>query len=297
MEQVKPQEKFSISYDASSEDLKNHEIDATDLGAAITGMADLINEAVKIISNGSAEAELKVTTPAKKGSVIVDFLLIATNPTTLTVLKYLGIGSISAAPIGATVLELINKLKNQKITKIDIREGSDVATITVDGKEIQCDRHVAQMAANRNIRNSLHKIIQAPLDGKPNAKFKILDQGKNEVISLSEEAIDNFIPQPAGTLEDTYSNEEKVNISFAQVNFESGRGWKARLPNGEERSVTIEDTDFLKKVRENQQEFKKDDLFEVTLVTETIKRPSRSTIICRITKVSRHWVGGKDRLV
>ena len=85
------EQKFSISYDAAESDFKEHEINARDLGQAILGMHNLIEETAAILSGGAADVELKVYAPLKEGSVIIDFVLQADPVAVLAGLKYLGV--------------------------------------------------------------------------------------------------------------------------------------------------------------------------------------------------------------
>jgi len=297
MQGRKAGEKFSISYDSDEGDLSQHKINARELGRAIVGVSDLVSEAALILSNGGADVELKVTTPAKKGSIIVDFLLTSTSPEVLTVLKYLGFSALGGAPIGATLIELVAKIKNQTITSVKIDADNKEAEVTVDGKIIRCNAVVAKLVSNKKIRESLHQIIQAPLSNKHNPVFKVIDSEKKDILVIEDGEIDDFTPLPSGSLEDIHVEHQHINISFAQVNFESSKGWKIRFKDGMEKAAILKDEKFLKSVKENQQAFRKDDLYEVKLEITTTSRPTRSTIDYVITEVTNHWVAKEKRLI
>lgn len=290
-------EKFSISYDAESEDLAKHKINAKDLGEAISAMSDLLNEATLIYTKGGADLELMVTTPAKKGSIIVDFLVLAKTPGALEVLKYLGFTTAGTAATIPTIFQIIKKLKNRKISSITIETNKKTATIHTDDGDIPCDAKLAEMVGNKKIRDSLHKIVQAPLHNKPHAKFKVLDEQHEAIAVVDENRIDDFLPLPKGSLEEITVDNEHLNISFAQVNFDSSKGWKIILPNGEEKSALMKDTSFLSKVKANQQAFKKGDLYEAKLRITTTSRPIRSTILYEVIEITRHWVKKEERII
>lgn len=289
-------EKFSISYDADSDDLTGHKISAKDLGAAISAMSDLVNEAAQVLHSGHAGIELMVTTPAKKGSVVVEFLALAKSSGALEVLKYLGFSAVGGAAAFPSIINTVKKLKNRKITKITIEKNSDEAIIETENGSITVDKTIAQMVGNKKIREALHNVIQAPLHDKPNAEFKVLNSKEEKISVISERDIDVFSPLPTGSLEDITIDNEHLNISFSQVNFDSNRGWKILLPDGTEKSAIMRDEHFLTKVKANQQGFKKEDLYEARIRITTTSRPTRSTIIYEITEITRHWVK-ENRLV
>jgi len=290
-------EKFSISYDAESADLSGHKINAKDLGEAISAMADLLDEATLLYTKGGADVELMVTTPAKKGSIIVDFLVQASSPATLDVLKHIGFTTAGGALGIPTLINTIKKLKNRKIVRINVDSRSTQATVITEDGEIQCDKKIAEMIGNKKIRDSLHKIIQAPLHDKPNAKFKILDSKHHEVLAVEENRLENFNPMPSGSLEEISVENIHINISFAQVNFDSKRGWKIVLPDGKEKSALMQDAYFLSKAKANEQAFKKGDLYEAKIRVTTTERPIRSTILYEVKEITRHLVKKEDRII
>ncbi|KPY66145.1 Uncharacterized protein ALO94_01999 [Pseudomonas syringae pv. spinaceae] len=260
-------------------------------------MADLLNEATLVYTRGGGDVELMVTTPAKKGSIIVEFLVQATSPETLEVLSHIGFSAAGGALGIPTLINTIKKLKNRKIVRINIDTGSPQATVVTENGDIVCDKKIAEMIGNKKIRDSLHKIIQAPLHDKPNAEFKVLDSHHHEVFMIEESRLENFNPLPAGSLEEVSIENLHISISFAQVNFDSKRGWKIVLPDGKEKSALMQDSHFLSKAKANEQAFKKGDLYEAKIRVTTTERPSRSTILYEILEITRHWVKKEDRII
>lgn len=290
-------EKFSISWDAESPDLSGHKINAKDLGVAISAMADLLDEAALQFTKGSSDLELMVTTPAKKGSIIVDFLVQASSPEALQVLKYIGFTAPATALGIPTLIATIKKLKNRKIVRIKIDKASQEATVVTEDGEVKVDKKIAEMVGNKKIRDSLHKIIEAPLHNKKSAEFKVLDSAHHEVLKIEESRLEDFLPMPVGSLEDVTIENLHTSISFSQVNFDSKHGWKIIFADGSEKSALMQDTSFLTKVKANEQAFKKADSYEAKIRVTTTERPTRSTILYEVIEVTRHWVKKEDRLV
>lgn len=290
------QEKFSVSYDADDGDFKNHEIDALDLAKSILGVHNAIAEASALMNKG-AEVDLKVSSPVREGSVIVDFLLFATTPAALDILRYIGFSAAGGAVVGGSLIEVVKKLKSRKVAKVTIEANSDVASIEVDGEIIKCNKYVAQLAVDKKVRDSLHNVIQAPIAGKKNATFKVLDEDEDVVLSVKESAAHNFSPLPVGSLESEEISKEKTTAYFVQVNFESGRGWRVRLADGTEHAVELADEKFMNKVAQNQQTFSKEDLFEVLIETKAVYRQTRSTYSYTVVEVTKHFADKGRRLV
>lgn len=272
------EKKFTISYDAKESALSDHEISAKDLGEAILGMHNLIEETASIISNGSADVTLKVTTPAKEGSVEVVFALLADPATALKVLGILGFAVPAAGYVGGSLVELVQQIKGKKITSVIIEGNNETAEVTTADGKIITDKNLAKLITNSKIRDALHKVIQAPLTGKKDAQFKVKGSTEQPIISIEKDSIDDFSRLPKGTLEEISVDTEVVRASFAQINFESPKGWRIRKHDGSEFAVTVKDKNFLEKVYANQKAFQKDDNYNIVIETTTTSRPTRSTI-------------------
>lgn len=290
------QEKFSVSYDADDGDFKNHKIDALDLAKSILGVYNAVAEANALMNKG-AEVDLQVTSPVREGSVVIDFLLFASTPAALQVLKYIGFSALGGAIAGGSLIEVVKKLKSRKVAKVTIEAGSDIATIEVDGETIKCNKYVAQLAVDKKVRESLHNVIQAPISGKKNATFKVLDEQEEVVLAVKESAAHNFSPLPTGSLESEEVSRDKTTVYFVQVNFESGRGWRVKLADGVEHAVELADEKFMAKVNQNKQTFSKEDLFEVEIETKSIYRQTRATHSYTVVEVTKHFAEKDRRLV
>lgn len=288
---------FSISYDAPEGEYAEHQIDAKNLANAILGMHDLITEATNVISNGSAEVKLKVSAPVEEGSVIVSFIAFATSPEALTVLSYLGFATPIAAVTGGSLVALIQKLNNRKITNVTIEGDCNDATITVDGEKMVVDKRLAKLAVSPKARDALSSVIKAPLQSIKNSTFKVIGAENEAVFEIHKDATESFSPLPKGSLEDQTVESFNTTVSFSQVNFSSPHGWKMLLPGQGEKSVTLRDDNFIAKVNASQATFKKEDLYEVEVELKSTIRPTRSTHEYSIIKVVRHYAEAHRKII
>ncbi|MFB8829087.1 hypothetical protein ACE0DR_06180 [Azotobacter sp. CWF10] len=248
------QTNFTISYDATG-DLQKHTINAKELGNAIIGMNDLITKAAEIVSNGSSEASLKVVAPAKEGSLEIIFAIVADPVTTIAVMKNIGIGVATAATSTATAIGIMSRIKDKKIDKVTIDAKTKKAIISTEDGPIETTSQVAQLISSKEVRQALHKIIQAPLQGRENAKIAFIS--KDSTVSLSEENIKNFIPIKSDIKEkETKSTIQKV-VQFTRLNFKSKRGWTIQSTDGLSTGITIQDEIFMAKVSANEEAFQK----------------------------------------
>lgn len=260
------QTEFKISYDDVG-DLNQHQINAKDLGTAIIGMYDLITKAAEIVSNGSSSAELKVVAPAKEGSLMVIFAIVADPLTTLTVLKAIGIGVASAAAGVGTALGIMDRIRDTKIDRVVINQKTQRATLETKNGPIETDSKVALLVSNKDIRQALHKIIQAPVQGRPAAKVSfILDDKK---LTLEEDRIKSFTQIRTDVPEKETKHNFQKTVQFTKLNFKSKNGWHVQSTDGVEFSVSIRDPLFLEKIAANKEAFRKEKLYRVEL-EETI---------------------------
>lgn len=263
----KVQTEFTISYDATG-DLQNHTINARDLGNSIIGMNDLITRAAEIVSNGSSEAALKVVAPAKEGSLEIVFAIVADPITTLAVMKNIGIGVAAAATSAATAIGIMDRIKDRKIDRVVVDTKTQKATIFTKDGEFETTNHVAQLVASKDIRQALHKVIQAPLQGRENAKLSI--KSNDTEITLAEPEIKNFNPIRSDVTEKESKEVFQKVIQFTKLNFRSKRGWIIESNDGFSATVAILDELFMEKVAANEEAFQKDKLYTVEIEkTET----------------------------
>lgn len=273
---------FKISYDATG-DLNQHQINAKDLGNAIVGMYDLITKAAEIVSNGSSSADLKVVAPAKEGSLEVIFAIIADPLTALTVLKTIGIGAASAATGVGTAIGIMDRIRDKKIDRVVVDHATQKAVLeTKDGK-IETDSKVALLVSNKEIRQALNKVIQAPVQGRPDAKVSFTVD--NESITLEEDRIQSFTQIRSDVTESETTRTYQKTVRFTKLSFKSKRGWYIQSTDGMEASVSIKDATFLQKIASNQEAFKKETLYTVEIAETTTVNVSGSKVRYAIVRV------------
>lgn len=257
---------FKIFYDAEDNELSQHKIDAKTLSLSIGAMADLISAADKRLNHGQETVKLMVTNPAEPGSLGISYSMVELVPHAINVAQIIGLTGLAGAAIGAPALALIRQLGSKKVLAITKRAGTNQSVLELEGEEIVCNDAVAQLVTDPEIRDALVKVVRAPLDGKNDPVFKIVDSTGNEVLRLEGEQTEEVKPLPRGTLLEKEVSQNEVNVRFVQVNFEGTKGWRIDYL-GEEHSVNLDDARFITQVQTGTVSFTKEDLFVVELET------------------------------
>lgn len=227
-----------------------------------------------------------VTTPAAAGSLGVVYTMMELVPNAINVAKVIDLTAAGGAFVGAPALSLIRLLGSKKVISITKRPQTHEAVLELEDEEVVCNESVAKLLTDPEIRQALVNVVRAPIDGKANPVFKILDKEGKEILRLENEETEEVKPLPRGTLLEKEVSVNEVNVRFIQVNFEGKKGWRIDYL-GEEHSVSVDDNIFLSQVQAATVNFSKEDLYAVDL--QTIKKFTARGVTHRYTikKVKR----------
>lgn len=289
---------FKVFYDADDKELSKHAIDAETLGNSILSMANLISKADNLLNDGSKSVKVLVSAPVEKGSVGIAYTVVQLLPDAIDVLKTIGIVGVVGTAFHASALSLIRHLGSKKVISVTRHTGKrkGIATLEIDGEDIECSASVAALVTDPTIRDALIAVVQRPLEGKDEPVFKIVDDKGKEIMRLEGEETEEIKPVPRGTLLEKEVDVKKVNVKFTQVNFHSEKGWRMEYKN-EEHSVLLTDYGFLAKVRDAAGTITSEDLFSVSLETTRTKSARGATEKYVIKKVLRHRVAQGKKLI
>lgn len=283
---------FEISYDTS--ETKDHTIDAEKLGAAIISTSKALKNADKSLNGESSELGLDVKAHSE-GSFVVEFVtyLNATGINPLTLLGFAG----GATATSMTVLGAISKIKSRTIKLTEKTSSGKTKLYFSDKDSIELDDNVAKLVLNRDLRKDLDTLIKAPLDGTTEAKFKITDQDGN-VVTFENEEVKSFKTPDRTIVDEITETEETKDVRFVKINFESSSGWQIRFPDGEISTVKMSDERFLTRIKGNEQNFVKDDLFSVIIKTTKKHRTGNNPIYNKeIKRVVRHRTRPEAKII
>ncbi|WP_434927984.1 hypothetical protein [Shewanella sp. HL-SH2] len=252
---------FQISYDTL--ETANHTIDAEKLGEAIVSMSKVLKNANKLINGEESELSLEVKAHTE-GSFVVEFVSylssVGVNP--MSILGFMG-----TTGAGVTVISALKQLKSRKIRIVEqSSDGMSVLKLS-DDTDLTLPSQVAELVANKHVRDSLDTIIKAPLEGSTAAKFVIKDDQGAEVNIITDEEAKDFKTIAQNVVEEVTEVTERKEVYFTKVNFESSTGWQVRLPDDSLVAVAMKDEAFKERVNKRDEKFSKTALFSVRLKT------------------------------
>lgn len=160
---------FQISYDTL--ETADHTIDAEKLGEAIVSMSKVLKNANKLINGEESELSLEVKAHTE-GSFVVEFVSylssVGVNPMSI-------LGFMAATGPAVTVIGALKQLRSRKIKVVEqAGDGMSVLKLS-DDTDLTLPSQVAELVANKHVRDGFDAIIKAPLEGSTDAKFVIKD--------------------------------------------------------------------------------------------------------------------------
>ncbi len=269
-------------------------MNAYDLGNSILETAKMLYKADKLV-NKEKTVEIQVVAPAREGSFAIDFAVTLLNTNAIDIMKYIGLTVSSASIISGSALQIARRIRGKKVISVVTNSSESTSTIEVDGEVIKCDRTVATLVTNPEIRKAMNEIITRPLSDKDAPVFRVEVDGV-ETVKFEGNDVLEFTPLPKNSLSTQKTRQVTTNITLTQINFESSNGWKM-VYEDVERSVKMEDESFMQKVRDNAKSFTKGDMFEVnlTIVYKATAKTEKTKYI--ITNVIRHRAASDRKLV
>lgn len=263
--------KFSISYDADDAQLSEHRIEAHLLSKTIESVAQLIRISDEILrTNDEKSILIFVTSPAKEGSLVIDFMSVLLDPEVAKkILGVLGfIRSTSAFSNG--IFQALRKISGREIIKIYSSTVDNTSKIELsDGEIMTVDKELGQIIASPKIRECVKDIITKPLLNRDSPSFKILNTDQKIELEFKKPDVQAIRQVKTNFISDNIE-ESIVYASFSQVNFEKmSSGWKINYDGKKSISVLLLDKEFFDKIRFNKQSFKREDIFKIKLQVET----------------------------
>jgi hypothetical protein len=266
--------KFSIYFD--TKETTDHTMGAAELGAALIGLDQTIEEANKLINGENSSVDIKVSAPTP-GSIGVPFDVTA-FASTVDVITLLGLSAASGI-VSASAIEVISFLKGRKIQTV-VRKNDGKSTITVKSgnseESYEIDTNVEKIVTNNDVRDKINDTFFKPVQGLTNPKILIKDfEGSKILTEIKSDEIANFKKLPSMTMVETEDFTKKVHVRFLKIDFEKESGWVIDYL-GERLTVTIRDNIFMNRNKNNEQGFKSGDLFEVDLNTIIKTHPDKT---------------------
>lgn len=285
--------RFSVYYD--TEETEDHSMDARDLILGIEGLADAITQADKLLNGEESSIEIKVNAPSP-GSLGLPVEVLHYLSDSKNVLEIIGFIGAASGSTGC-VFGILDFLKGRKISAVaDFSDGRKKITTTFKGKEEEIVVHddYAKLVVDREFRSSIHKALVSPVVSATNAKVHIKSfDGNSTKRTIDNENFNSLRKLQSKTCTEESEETKIINIRFIDINFDKTTGWEIEHLQ-EPLTVSIDDAAFIRRIRSNQDNFARGDLFEVQLKTiETIYPNDVKKYKYIITKVIKKLGGTK----
>jgi hypothetical protein len=267
-----------VVYDGSA--LKNNEMDIRELAPALLAIADIFEEANRILNKNDAKISVKVKASFEHGSFGID-LSIAQNfqifsdlisdnlkiiVGTAALKQILGF-SVKDVVTGSFkgLLSVIKWLKNRKIKKTEIKKNS-AKIITEDNDYIEnIEPKTVELLNNPKIRKLLEQVIAKPLKNEGIESFACtdsIDKNNPNYFIINKNEGNYFIFQE----EERIINEERRGaiLKIVSISFIEKYKWRFK----EEKDIfyaEIQDNEFIQKIKNRKVSFKEGDVLKVNL--------------------------------
>jgi hypothetical protein len=285
-----------IAYDGDA--LENGTMDVRDLAPALIALADLFDEANKVLSGPDRAVHLRVHHHVRHGSFDVTIQIVQTWVAKILTLfaadgasgaanliEILGFTKGVAESVG--LLGLIRWLRGRPVKRIEAIDEHNVRIVVEDG-DIVIRRPVGEVFRDLGVRRALAASM-APLSRDGIDSFEVKTVSGTRVEKIDRKDLPSFEP-PAPTV----TPAEEVNVSnfthaytLASVTFKEGNKW--RVYDGQSTvPVTIEDAGFLDRVNRHEVSFVKDDVLRCKVRQEQTITGDALKIETFITEVLEH---------
>lgn len=283
---------FKLSYDSTSTD--DHTIDAEVLGKSLLNLSGLIKESTKVLNGEEATARIEVQAH-EQGSFVVECVAWLQDGG-LDVLRSLGIASsVSALAVG-NVFAALKALRNRQQVEKHIRNGN-TTLVFEDGERITIPESVDKLLSNHSVRTKIEQVIKRPSELEDGATVRFLSENDVVFEEISPDEVEFFKAPPRRILAEEITTTETINVIFTVVALESKKGWKIRLPDGEEVNALMNDEGFIERINTRERQFIKGDMFEIELKTVERILDGSSTVKRLIERVLRHRVESSRKVL
>lgn len=203
----------------------------------------------------------------------------------MDILSIIGLGGTGAIAAGNTLIEIIRAIDGRQIQKISLTADGDCKILLEDGEEIIAPSYFRPLLSSPSIRKALSKIIHNPLQKEGYEQFKISTPQGKELVVVDEREAEPFRYRRV-PVEQAFSEQvfDDVPITFLTIHKDKNTGWRVNYED-ETVTVTIEDEDFLQRVRTGREPGIFSDAYYVDLlVRENLNSLDKTYIVGRVNE-------------
>lgn len=275
-----PSEELVIKYDGEA--LAEHKIDLDVLADSLQGLNSLLKE-VNLIVNGTSDDLNVDVQPFREGSF--EYLIdVIQNPGEhLNILSIIGLTGTATAAAGRTLIDILLQIRGRQIRKMVLTAEGDCKIILEDGEEIIAPSYFRLLLSSTSIRKSLSKLIHNPLQKEGFESFKIKSPRGDSLVAINENEKESFkyrsVPVEKASVE---REENEVTVTFLSIHKDKSVGWRIDY-DGNPVSATIEDQEFLQRVKTGREPRIFSDSYTIDLVVrENLNSLDKAYIVAKV---------------
>ncbi|HCG6403103.1 TPA: hypothetical protein NJ169_002386 [Vibrio parahaemolyticus] len=240
-------ERMILKY--NGEALLDHAIDIEVLADSLAGLASLLKE-INIKINGTSD-NLDIKVDALQPGSFEFVIDVIQNPTQyIDVLSIVGIGGTALAAGKDSLMSAMSKLEGRVIEKLSFTKDGKCKVTINEQEAFEVDPYLMPLLSSSSVRNSLSKLISAPLKKEGIDSFQVLNEKRLEITSFNKEQSKSFAYRRVPVKNNTVDKPklEEVPITFSTIHRDKTNGWRIDL-DGESEVVSIKDEEFIARVK------------------------------------------------
>jgi hypothetical protein len=278
---------FQVTYDGPA--LATGDMPVRDLAPALLALGNLFSQASKVIHPEREPVALNIRATTE-GSFVVQLILHSAWEEILDIFGSKGAAALIALKEavlagGAGLFWFIRHLNGRSIVSQQPVPGSDNITVTLDdGTTVDVPANVLPLYLSIDIRRRARDVVQ-PLT-RPGVEILRFQVDKHVTLELRTNDVPAYDP-PTGPVTPLADNETEMILEIASVAFTEGNKW--RLSDGDRIfAAAIEDHEFLARVEEGEEAFRKGDRLRANMRVIQIQEGDRLRTDYIVTKVTEH---------
>lgn len=276
---------FQLAYEGAA--LDDHRMNVEDLAPSLLALGKLVSTVNDSANNGQFQATLSVNANFKKGSFLVDLIVdqdLGSWVATLTSQPMSAIvNAYALLCIIRDIISLKKFLKGKKATKVEVSEDNKTVKVYVNQTYIDINFFAYEISKKEEIHTQCEKFA-APLNRDGIDAIKFTYEG-NSMAEIKKEDLPDFLAKAED--EPLSESIRRTALQIDSLAFKDGLKWK--VSNGNNSIfVSMEDNDFIAKIKSRQEAFREGDIFIVDLKESQYLRNGKMIAENSIIKVIEH---------
>ncbi|MBX8484151.1 hypothetical protein [Pseudomonas cichorii] len=269
--------RFHLVYDGPA--LDEHRMDVRALAPALLAMGDLVERANMILNGEQVKVSVDVHASFKAGSFGIDMELaqslwqkvldLAGGQSVVSIATICTLLGFSVRDSCKGVIQVIKWLRGRGVTRIEPLE-SGVVRLFVGDEHMDTEERVLKLVQDYKLRKALEGVITEPLEREGITSVSTVES--DQVIMHVERSESHYFKTPAPQDETLGEDTYIANLQVLNLAFQDDNKWRFTEGGGNVFYATVLDSEFLKRVQLNLEQFAKDDI-----IRASVRRTQRIT--------------------